>query len=87
MYTALTSSYIRNQIEKKVVGSAYSTLSLTDIRELKIILPEIDLGTTNNKVVDKLDVLFNTRSLCCQEISSLRKIQHLLLSKLATIEN
>lgn len=87
MYTILTSSDVRNQIEKKVVGSAYSTLSLKDIRELNITLPNIDIGTTIDAIANLLNALFDNRSLYCQETSSLIKIQYLLLSKLATIEN
>jgi len=86
MYTALVSSFIRSQIEMKVVGSAYSTLSLKDIRELKIILPINNLETTVNPIVSMLDILFNQRSLCCQENSSLLKIQQLTLSKMTKVE-
>jgi type I restriction enzyme, S subunit len=86
MYTALTTSNIRNQIETKAVGSAYSTLSLQDIKELTFILPDKDFEAVIN-AIDKLDVLFTNQSLSCQEVSSLIKIRNLLLSKLATIEN
>ena len=85
MYTALTSSYIRNQVEQKVVGSAYSTLSLKDIRELKITLPDTDLVTDIKPASNKLGVLFNRRSLCCQEITCLKTIQQLILSKMTKI--
>jgi type I restriction enzyme S subunit len=86
MYTALTSSYLRNQIEQKVVGSAYSTLSLKDIRELIIILPDTDSATITKSASDKFDALFNQRSLCCQEITYLKRIQQLILSKMTKVE-
>lgn len=87
LYTILSGSDIRNQVEEQVVGSAYSTLSLKDIKELQILLPEFNLDTTINKIGNKLDILFEKKSLCCREISYLKKFQNLLLSKLATIEN
>jgi type I restriction enzyme S subunit len=87
MYTALTTSDIKNQVEAKAVGSAYNTLSLQDIKELTFILPDKDFEIITNALADKFDVLFSNRSLYCQENSCLLKMRDLLLSKLATIEN
>ncbi|HLP37025.1 restriction endonuclease subunit S [Lacibacter sp.] len=87
LYTALTTSDIRNQIEAKAVGSAYSTLSLQDIKELTLTLPDEDFELITHALAEKFDILFINRSLCCQENWSLIRMQRLLLSKLATVEN
>ncbi|NVN94350.1 MAG: restriction endonuclease subunit S [Bacteroidetes bacterium] len=86
MYTALTTSNTRNQVEAKAVGSAYNTLSLQDIKGLTFVLPEKDFEKITSALTDKFDVLFSNISLYSQENSCLIKMRHLLLSKLATIE-
>jgi len=87
LFTALSSPEIKEQINQKVVGSAYSTLSLKDIRNLKIILPESKLNNTFLEVSNKFNVLFEYQGFCHQELSALTKIKSLLLSKLATVED
>lgn len=86
LFTALSSQNSRNQIEQKVVGSAYSTLSLRDIKELKFVFPNNKKHTIVENLVRKINVIFENQGFCCQELKTLSKMQNLLLAKMTLQE-
>lgn len=86
VYTVLVSSNMRLQIEKLVSGSAYSTLSLKDIRELKICFPSDCRNSIIQLSVLFLDAIFKKRSICNKEFLLLRECSELILSKMSKLE-
>lgn len=86
IYTSLISSQLREQIEKLVSGSAYSTFSLKDIKQLKICLPSEKLKPLLSQTSVILDGIFSKRSFHCSENLILEKLYMTLLSKMSKVE-
>lgn len=56
-------------------------------KELKLAFPNKKKWVIVDSLVYKFNVLFINQGFCYQELGALSKMQSLLLSKLATIEN
>jgi len=79
LFLFLSSKNIQNQIESLSIGSVYKTLSLKNIKDLKISIPTVDILQNFNQITQ---VLFQKISANNEETLLLSSLRDLLLPQL-----
>lgn len=71
LYGAIKSSFVQQQIEREVRGVAQKTLNLTQLKDIEIFLPPIDLQKKFSSTIRKIEGLKNIKLNSLSELDDL----------------
>lgn len=79
LHTSLLSTYVKRQLDEKVKGIAQKTLNLSELKQIQVNLPPIDLQNEFAEVVEKIE---EQKSLLNQGLEKLELNYKSLMQKL-----